>query len=118
MAAKRPFRWVPAADGLTSPFTSQAIRAVLSHPAEASAVSCPLSIFNARPRMLIAATESAFAAKPHSTHMKLIGVFRLSLEIWPQQGQVREVFIAGTAMSWPPAQPILYSSWRRYSDHA
>ena len=72
MAAKRPFRWVPAADGFTTPFTSQAIRAVLSHPAEASAVSCPLSIFNPRPRMLIAATESALAAKPHSTHMKLI----------------------------------------------
>ena len=43
-------RWVPAADGLTAPFTSQANRA---YPAL---------------NTLIAPTTSAFSLKPHSTH--------------------------------------------------
>ena len=53
-------RWVPAADGMTAPFTRQAIRAVLTHPAEASAVSCPSNNFIPRPRILIAPTTSAW----------------------------------------------------------
>src|SRR6516162_5271833 len=43
-------RRVPAADVLTAPFTSQAIRAVVSHPARACAVSRPSSRKISMPR--------------------------------------------------------------------
>jgi hypothetical protein len=51
---------VPAADGLTAPFTSQAIRAVVSHPAQACAESRPSrNTSMPRERIFIAETSSA-----------------------------------------------------------
>jgi hypothetical protein len=93
----RPFRWVPSADG----FARRSLR-------RRSGRIPPLG-------PLIAPTRSAWSAKSHLTQAKTACDLRLSLEIWPQDGHVREVFWGGTARNRPPAQSILYSSCRRNS---
>src|ERR1035438_8667061 len=63
----------------------------------------------------MAPTKSALSAKPHATQAKLARDLRLSPEMWPHRGHVRELFCGGTARNTPPAQSILYSSCRRNS---
>jgi hypothetical protein len=97
-ALMRPFRWVPSADG----FARRSLR-------RRSGRIPPLV------RTLIALTRSAWSAKSHLTQAKTACDLRLSVEIWPQDGHVREVFWGGTARNRPPSQSILYSSCRRNS---
>ena len=58
-------------------------------------------------RTLIAATRSALSAKSHVTQAKAACDFRLSLQIWPQDGHVREVSCAGTELATCPGHLVL-----------
>src|SRR6516165_11146114 len=64
----------------------------------------------ASPASLIftAATKSALAVKPHSTHENLSCVLRLSADTLPHAGHLRLVFCGGTATSNPPRHVSLY----------
>lgn len=57
-------RWVPAADGITAPFTSQARRA------------CPAL------QTLIAPTTTALSSKPHATHSNRACVWWFFAATW------------------------------------
>jgi len=66
--------------------------------------------------MLIAATQSAAAEKPHVTHTKLSCVWRFSVEVGRHGGLLRLVCWGGTGTRRTPFHCVLYASWRRNSN--